>query len=95
MACLAVVGISPLGLGGAMDHDLFSVAEWKYSAGRFAGYAGFLLLGGLWSKDASQDSSKFTTFILGFGAMLRAFTTSSPFWPKVRMLWKIPTSYPA
>ena len=50
--------------------DLYSVAEWKYSAGRFAGYAGFLLLGGLWSKDVSQDSSKFTTFILGFGAML-------------------------
>jgi len=50
--------------------DLFSVAEWKYSAGRFAGYAGFLLLGGRWSKDASQDSAKFTTFILGFGTML-------------------------
>ena len=50
--------------------DLYSVAEWKYSAGRFAGYAGFLLLGGLWSKDASPDSSKFSTFILGFGAML-------------------------
>lgn len=50
--------------------DLYSVAEWKYSAGRFAGYAGFLLLGGLLSKDASEDSSKFTTFILGFGAML-------------------------
>ena len=50
--------------------DLYSVAEWKYSAGRLAGYAGFLLLGGLWSNDASQDSAKFSTFILGFGAML-------------------------
>lgn len=50
--------------------DLYSVAEWKYSAGRFAGYAGFLLLGGLWSKDSSLDSSKFSTFILGFGALL-------------------------
>ena len=50
--------------------ELYSVAEWKYSAGRFAGYAGFLLLGGLWSNNASQDSVRFSTFILGFGAML-------------------------
>ena len=50
--------------------DLYSVAEWKYSAGRFAGYAGLLLLGGLWAQDASWNSAKFSTFILGFGAML-------------------------
>ncbi len=50
--------------------DLYSMAEWKYSAGRLAGYGGFLLLGGLWAQGRSSDQSAFTTFILGFGAML-------------------------
>jgi O-antigen ligase len=50
--------------------DLYSVAEWKYSAGRFTGYLGFLLLGGLWAHASSEARAQFTTFILGFGLML-------------------------
>ena len=50
--------------------DLYSVAEWKYSAGRFTGYLGFLLLGGLWAHASDEDRARFTTFILGFGLML-------------------------
>lgn len=50
--------------------DLYSVAEWKYSAGRFAGYGGFLLLGGLWVRGNPEDSRRLTTFLLGFGATL-------------------------
>lgn len=50
--------------------EMYSVAEWKYSSGRFTGYAGFLLLGALWASRESNMYEHFRTFVLGFGAML-------------------------
>lgn len=49
---------------------LFSVAEWKYSAGRLTGYAGILLVGGMWDREKGMKASSFQTFLLGFGAVL-------------------------
>ena len=50
--------------------ELFSVAEWKFSAGRLTGYAGILLLGTLWQKDESAPLRAFFTFMLGFSLIL-------------------------
>ncbi len=50
--------------------ELYSVAEWKYSAGRYTGYAGVLLLGGLWARERSSSAQNFSTFLLGFGGIL-------------------------